>query len=136
MIFSIYVIDKFFFFKQKTAYEMRISDLSSDVCSSDLLGQAGAAIQQALGRGVEVGTKLGEGRHFAILRQFKLDRAGYLLNRLDLSGRADAADRQTDVNRRADAAVEQVGIGDDLAGGDRDDGGREERMRGWWGTCG
>src|SRR3546814_1580613 len=26
-----------FFFKQKTAYEMRISDWSSDVCSSDLL---------------------------------------------------------------------------------------------------
>src|SRR3546814_4944622 len=27
----------FLFFKQKTAYEMRISDWSSDVCSSDLL---------------------------------------------------------------------------------------------------
>src|SRR3546814_10728636 len=31
----------FFFFKQKTAYEMRISDWSSDVCSSDLLDQTG-----------------------------------------------------------------------------------------------
>src|SRR3546814_9898938 len=30
----------FFFFKQKTAYEMRISDWSSDVCSSDLYGFA------------------------------------------------------------------------------------------------
>src|SRR3546814_4682349 len=30
----------FFFFKQKTAYEMRISDWSSDVCSSDLLDRA------------------------------------------------------------------------------------------------
>src|SRR3546814_10088449 len=30
----------FFFFKQKTAYEMRISDWSSDVCSSDLGGGA------------------------------------------------------------------------------------------------
>src|SRR3546814_10659610 len=29
-------ITLFFFFKQKTAYEMRISDWSSDVCSSDL----------------------------------------------------------------------------------------------------
>src|SRR3546814_18950167 len=28
----------FFFFKQKTAYDMRISDWSSDVCSSDLAG--------------------------------------------------------------------------------------------------
>src|SRR3546814_20616588 len=30
-----------FFFKQKTAYEMRISDWSSDVCSSDLGGRIG-----------------------------------------------------------------------------------------------
>src|SRR3546814_8315789 len=29
----------FFFFKQKTEYEMRISDWSSDVCSSDLIGR-------------------------------------------------------------------------------------------------
>src|SRR3546814_296215 len=29
----------FFFFKQKTAYDMRISDWSSDVCSSDLKGR-------------------------------------------------------------------------------------------------
>src|SRR3546814_4608025 len=37
----------FFFFKQKTAYEMRISDWSSDVCSSDLMatraGRSGPA---------------------------------------------------------------------------------------------
>src|SRR3546814_1064918 len=33
----------FFFFKQKTAYEMRISDWSSDVCSSDLRDDADAA---------------------------------------------------------------------------------------------
>src|SRR3546814_20748458 len=31
----------FFFFKQKTAYEMRISDWSSDVCSSDLFSLLG-----------------------------------------------------------------------------------------------
>src|SRR3546814_4762201 len=35
----------FFFFKQKTAYEMRISDWSSDVCSSDLAAVAPAAGQ-------------------------------------------------------------------------------------------
>src|SRR3546814_6947018 len=34
-MFSRYFL--FFFFKQKTAYEMRISDWSSDVCSSDLI---------------------------------------------------------------------------------------------------
>src|SRR3546814_4733035 len=39
----------FFFFKQKTAYEMRISDWSSDVCSSDLLaGALGAWITAAV----------------------------------------------------------------------------------------
>src|SRR3546814_4738915 len=32
-----------FFFKQKTAYEMRISDWSSDVCSSDLFAKAAGA---------------------------------------------------------------------------------------------
>src|SRR3546814_2260246 len=32
----LFLIWFFFFFKQKTAYEMRISDWSSDVCSSDL----------------------------------------------------------------------------------------------------
>src|SRR3546814_8567989 len=31
------MVSSFFFFKQKTAYEMRISDWSSDVCSYDLL---------------------------------------------------------------------------------------------------
>src|SRR3546814_11842646 len=36
----------FFFFKQKTAYEMRISDWSSDVCSSDLPAGAGADVEQ------------------------------------------------------------------------------------------
>src|SRR3546814_6119371 len=47
----------FFFFKQKTAYEMRISDWSSDVCSSDLerrglLNVAGARLRVG-GRRIE-----------------------------------------------------------------------------------
>src|SRR3546814_2706795 len=40
----------FFLFKQKTAYEMRISDWSSDVCSSDLV---------SLGLGMVMGVLLG-----------------------------------------------------------------------------
>src|SRR3546814_3928674 len=36
MLYSYMLCFFFFFFKQKTAYEMRISDWSSDVCSSDL----------------------------------------------------------------------------------------------------
>src|SRR3546814_4165846 len=44
--FLIYVF--FFFFKQKTAYEMRISDWSSDVCSSDL-NEEDEAVQPDVG---------------------------------------------------------------------------------------
>src|SRR3546814_18814514 len=43
MIFLINVIGVVFLFKQNTAYEMRISDGSSDVCSSDLSGRRCAA---------------------------------------------------------------------------------------------
>src|SRR3546814_7427850 len=38
----------FFFFKQKTAYEMRISDWSSDVCSSDLGEPRAGLLHEAL----------------------------------------------------------------------------------------
>src|SRR3546814_20938845 len=44
----------FFFFKQKTAYEMRISDWSSDVCSSDL-GTAEQDMTAAVGKGSTIG---------------------------------------------------------------------------------
>src|SRR3546814_16929647 len=45
-----------FFFKQKTAYEMRISDWSSDVCSSDLLAKAMMSINAV--KAVEIGAGL------------------------------------------------------------------------------
>src|SRR3546814_4685461 len=41
----------FFFFNQKTAYEMRISDWSSDVCSSDLVIEGRHALDQLEGIG-------------------------------------------------------------------------------------
>src|SRR3546814_17180824 len=46
-----FCLEVFFVFKQKTAYEMRISDWSSDVCSSDLAGQAALvdAAREAIG---------------------------------------------------------------------------------------
>src|SRR3546814_560602 len=45
----------FFFFKQKTAYEMRISDWSSDVCSSDLGKFEGAMDGTQPARAVDAG---------------------------------------------------------------------------------
>src|SRR3546814_20521246 len=67
----------FFFFKQKTAYEMRISDWSSDVCSSDLaagtaqhaaIGEREVGLQQAIVPGLRLGFDA-DARHreFAIL---------------------------------------------------------------------
>src|SRR3546814_10015472 len=45
-----FVFLHFFFFKQKTAYEMRISDWSSDVCSSDLAVFARLVIARLVGK--------------------------------------------------------------------------------------
>src|SRR3546814_2780553 len=48
------LVPLFFFFRQKTAYEMRMSDWSSDVCSSDLVEDRGTS------RHVDVQTGLGQ----------------------------------------------------------------------------
>src|SRR3546814_20323839 len=82
----------FFFFKQKTAYEMRISDWSSDVCSSDLVRRgcesnaAGCSLNNAA-------VELREAQHPAIelVRAHKADvRRRFAL----LAGAAGAADAE------------------------------------------
>src|SRR3546814_10332909 len=73
----------FFFFKQKTAYEMRISDWSSDVCSSDLatgeetivLDHDGQALTQAPGANA---APLDEGRKLGTVGAVALDLHGNL----------------------------------------------------------
>src|SRR3546814_19009715 len=67
----------FFFFKQKTAYEMRISDWSSDVCSSDLQLADGTV------------------RHFGMVLQNPGDAVGLVLALADrgVARAAGAADR-------------------------------------------
>src|SRR3546814_1140978 len=50
-----------FFFKQKTAYEMRISDWSSDVCSSDLRVGIDAGLLKLAHN--PIGTMLGAGKY-------------------------------------------------------------------------
>src|SRR3546814_7581326 len=47
MMRLVYAYIFFFFFKQKTAYEMRISDWSSDVCSSDLTTRVRASMSSS-----------------------------------------------------------------------------------------
>src|SRR3546814_10605436 len=53
----------FFFFKQKTAYEMRISEWSSDVCSSDLPDRADPVEPGALREIIAAGQVRGRRRH-------------------------------------------------------------------------
>src|SRR3546814_3192409 len=50
----------FFFFKQKTAYEMRISDWSSDVCSSDLLAPGAEEQRREAARASQLRARFGQ----------------------------------------------------------------------------
>src|SRR3546814_3713449 len=59
-----------FFFKQKTAYELRISDWSSDVCSSDLFPQRRRPQARPLGLAIEAYRRHEAARQLPI-RQFK-----------------------------------------------------------------
>src|SRR3546814_19314641 len=96
----------FFFFKQKTAYEMRISDWSSDVCSSDLQDDcAGQAVEPHRFRSVQ---DIVEGRMMENLaRAHVLEFAGVLckhLGRPRRQGRVDAYPRM-----RQTAGVDEHG---------------------------
>ena len=89
------------------------------------LDQALAAGELLLGLGVELGAELGEGLELAVLREVEAQLAGDLLHRLRLRVAADPRDRDADVDRRPDARVEEVGLEEDLAVGDRDHVGRD-----------
>src|SRR3546814_14645273 len=126
----------FFFFKQKSAYEMRISDWSSDVCSSDLLAARIAEVDHAL-----VGGAVGGELAFPAILPLRLDRGG--LERLHAR---NALDEQCVVGGAArDLLVEPAaqGTGDDkrddqLGGsGEPDEDGTERRRGGeGWGYGG
>src|SRR3546814_4410309 len=82
----------FFFFKQKTAYEMRISDWSSDVCSSDLLRSLvlflALAHQQGFARRGQFGQRLFEcGLRAMAAGQIDLQLAARLLRLLQRHAR-------------------------------------------------
>ena len=91
------------------------------------LDEARAAVELRARRGVEVGGELRERRHGAVLREVEAQRAGDRLHRLDLRAAADAAHRDADVDGRADARVEEIGLEEDLPVGDGDDVGRDVR---------
>src|SRR3546814_2268167 len=73
-----------FFFKQKTAYEMRISDWSSDVCSSDLRWHGKVqAVEDFRELGRLRGGLLG-GRVIGL--EIRIDRAGHCAHAVELLG--------------------------------------------------
>src|SRR3546814_4248253 len=72
------VLSCIFFFKQKTAYELRISDWSSDVCSSDLLART---IAQEVGMPLKMAARIQAGLPIAnfanyakLVREFAFER--------------------------------------------------------------
>src|SRR3546814_16218293 len=92
----------FFFFKQKTSYEMRISDWSSDVCSSDLGEVAVESQQRQVGDAADrepwPGDRMAEralgsnGRHAHHRREAEQDRKSVMQGksvsvRVDIGGR-------------------------------------------------
>jgi hypothetical protein len=74
---------------------------------------------------VELGAELGEGFQFAVGGQVQSQRAGDLLHGLGLGVAAHARHADADVDGRADAGEEQVGLEVDLPVGDADDVGRD-----------
>src|SRR3546814_16174751 len=108
----------FFFFKQKTAYEMRISDWSSDVCSSDL----GRDLPRHLLRAARrhgAGAERRRHRHQLLLEVFLHDR---LAARLDgAAGGAAAPGRMPrpellHLDRKSVVEGKRVSVSVDLGG--------------------
>src|SRR3546814_4365070 len=96
----------FFCFKQKTAYEMRISDWSSDVCSSDLLLLLVGALEV---EGADIGARLhlvlADAHHVVAARDFLPD----ILVRVErVATLVDIAEPHR-VAERDRAAVGQIG---------------------------
>ena len=91
------------------------------------LDDALATVDLALRGGIEVRAELRERGQLAELRQIALQPSRYLLDGFHLRSRSDARHRDAHRDRRPDALVEQVGLQEDLAVGDRDDVGRDVR---------
>src|SRR3546814_3361182 len=105
-IMSYYVI--FFFFKQKTAYEMRISDWSSDVCSSDL-PQGMQVVSAAIGGRVvsltrNLGQSVGRGQTLAVIES----REAASLNAENLAARARLPLAESNLRREQPLLKERV----------------------------
>src|SRR3546814_13310381 len=109
-----YVFCFFFFFKQKTAYEMRISDWSSDVCSSDLSRNSPCRIPrpQPSVSSSRPSCRLVAARYSGISRVGMKRSVGGAVSR-DLSHRRRSP---TDLHRDCDALLAEVAARQDQLG--------------------
>src|SRR3546814_8654851 len=103
-----------YFFKQKTAYEMRISDWSSDVCSSVLLGEALLQLFLVVvaGRGFNLRLDFLDARGDAFLLAGAVDDGGVFLLDLDLLGGAEIGQRGL-LDRQAELFGDHRAAGED-----------------------
>src|SRR3546814_8961688 len=97
----------FFFFKQKTAYEMRISDWSSDVCSSDLHARLEAL---RVDRDVAHATDLDAGQRYrraGLQAADVLEQAADVIDAIALTDGVEAGDAKRQHEYRGDAEADE-----------------------------
>src|SRR3546814_9506358 len=104
MLLSLVIV---FFFKQKTAYELRISDWSSDVCSSDLLVDADIKLGLVVGgaRDDERGARLVDQDRIDLVDDAEVEGAMDHLHPLELHIVAQIIEAKLVIGRISDVAV-------------------------------
>src|SRR3546814_16086885 len=104
MLLSLVIV---FFFKQKTAYEMRISDWSSDVCSSDLLVDADIKLGLVVGgaRDDERGARLVDQERIDLVEAAEVEGAMDHLHPLELHIVAQLIEAKLVIGRISDFSV-------------------------------
>merc|ERR1712147_353664 len=80
--------------------------------------ETGAAVELGLGSSIEIGTELGECLHLTELSKVEFHGTSHLLHSLDLGGRANTRNGETDVDGGPDARIENLSLQEDLAIGD------------------
>ena len=81
------------------------------------LGELFSSVELLLGSGIKIGTELGEGGDFSVLGKLELERTGDLLHGLNLGGRSDTRDGETDINGGSYTLEEKLGFEEDLTVG-------------------
>src|SRR3546814_8921511 len=104
-----FVVCFLFFVKQKTAYEMRISDWRSDVCSADLI--AGIHQMKPILRGLDsVGTREGEASSAVLIWIAPtLLEPDFAANRQDSRTMKPTSDKGRPANALANTAMSKIG---------------------------